>query len=181
METQVKKLVDLSGLSDSSLKKATVQYILKKGLKRPLSKLVALVGHPCAQEQIGKINSEFPRKIRDVGDETDPGTGKPLTAAIIDTMSHNSAVLIGEGFDIALKDNLTINSKTGQVFVKRDSTGRPDDRFQKCVAAEIPPEIPISESDAYKGSQQGVGRSRRHKKRRSKKTLRRNKVRRNMH
>jgi hypothetical protein len=179
METQVKKLVDISGVSDPDLKKATVQYILKNGLKRPLSKLIALVGHPCAQEQVEKINSEFPRKMKAVGDETDPGTGKPLKLAIIDMMSHNAAVLIGEGFDIALKDNLQINSVTGQVVVNRDSTGKPDDRFLKCAAAEIPPQTPIAESDPYKGSQQG--RSRKHKKRHIKKTLRRIKKRRNMH
>lgn len=203
MEAQVRNLVDISGLSDPSLKKATIQYILKKGIKRPISKLVALVGHPCAQEQIEKINIDFPRKMKDVGDTTDPGTGKPLTAAIIDMMSHNAAVIIGEGFDIAFKDNLNINSVTGAVTVKRDSSGKPDDRFLKCAAAEVAIETPEpvaeklapktiyknpsdfreflqKQSDPFKGSQQGVGRTRKQK-RKQKKTLRRRKIRRNMH
>jgi len=174
------RLVELSGL-DPLLKKTTASYVRKNGLTRPVSKLAALLNHPCSQEQIEKINNELHRKIRAVEGEVDPGTGKPLSAAIIDMMSHNAAKIIGEGFDVAFKDNLNVNSVTGEITVKRDANGEPDSRFLKCAAAEISPEMPKgSESDPYNGSQQGVGRTRKHKKR-AKKTLRRRKVRRNVH
>lgn len=173
------RLVELSGL-DPLLKKATASYIRKNRLTRPVSKLAALLNHPCSQEQVDKINKELYRKIRDAEGEVDPGTGKPLSFAIIDMMSHNAAKIIGEGFDIAFKDNLNVNSVTGEITVKRDASGQPDSRFLKCAAAEVTPGMPSSESSAFKGSQQGLGRTRKQKKR-SKKTLRRRKVRRNMH
>lgn len=205
MEAQVRRLVDLSGLSDPLLKKETEKFILKKGLKRPISKLIGLVGHPCAQEQIENINKEFRRKYDAAGDEE--GIIKPfLRDEILESMAHNTASIVGEGFDIAFKDNLQVNSVTGAVTVNRDpTTGQPDTRFTKCAAAEVPLEMPApspaqqklgpktvyknpsdfreflqKQSDPYKGSQQGVGRTRKHKKR-AKKTLRRRKVGRNMH
>ena len=181
MDSQVRKLVDISGLTDSRLKTATAEQIVKnKFIKRPISKLITLVGHPCAQEQIEKVNKEFARKYTAAGDEE--GIVKPfLRDEILETMSHNAASIIGEGFDVAFKDNLNVNSVTGQITVKRDASGQPDSRFLKCAAAEVSLETPKgSESDPYKGSQQGVGRTRKHK-RRSKKTSRRRKVRRNVH
>lgn len=184
MEKQVRQLVDLSGLQDPDLKNATVKYILKNGVKRPISKLVALVGHPCAQEQIEKDNIEFKKKYtryEQQGLLDELGLLKTNKEELIDSYAQMMASIIGEGFDVAFKDNLQINSKTGQVVVTRNPvTGQPDSRFLKCAAAEIPLETPLKESDPYKGSLQGLGRTRKHK-RKSKKTLRRRKIRRNMH
>ena len=177
-----KRLVDLSGLKDPLLKNETIKYIRKNGVKRPIEKLVQLLNHPCSQEQIEKINIQFQRKYYSLDDsDVDVGSGKKLKDVVLDTMSHDSAQIIGEGFDIAFKDNLNINSVTGAVTVKRDASGKPDPRFEKCTSAEISLEMPKgSESDPYKGSLQGFGRTRKHK-RRAKKTLRRRKMRRNMH
>lgn len=174
------KLVELSGLSNPLLKKETFVQIRKKGIKRPIKKLIELLNHPCSQEQVEKINREFERKYNAAGDSE--GLVKPFARdEILETMAHNAASIIADGFDIAFKDNLNINSVTGQITVKRDASGQPDSRFLKCAAAEVPAGMPVAnESSAYKGSQQGVGRTRKHKKR-SKKTLRRRKMRRNMH
>lgn len=176
--SNAQKLVDLSGLSNPLLKKETILQIRKKGIKRPIKKLVELLNHPCSQEQVEKINGEFERKYRQAGDSE--GLVKPFARdEILESMANNAASIIADGFDVAFKDNLNINSVTGQITVKRDASGNPDSRFLKCAAAEVPAEVP-SESDPYKGSQQGLGRTRKHKKR-SKKTLRRRKVRGNMH
>lgn len=184
MEKQVKSLVELSGLDNRDLKNATVKYILKNGVKRPISKLINLVGHPCAQEQIQKDNIEFKKKYQryeQQGMLDEMGLLRTNKEELIDSYAQMMASIIGEGFDIAFKDNLQINSKTGQVVVNRDPiTGQPDSRFIKCASAEIPLETPVSESDPYKGSQQGLGKTRKHKKH-GKKTLRRRKMRRNMH
>jgi hypothetical protein len=174
------RLVELSGLTNPILKKETVVQIRKKGIKRPIKKLVELLNHPCSQEQIEKVNSEFERKYNSAGDEE--GIVKPfLRDEILESMAHNAASIIADGFDVAFKDNLNINSVTGQITVKRDASGNPDSRFLKCAAAEVPAGMPVAnESSAFKGSQQGLGRTRKQKKR-SKKTLRRRKMRRNMH
>ncbi len=185
MQKQVKQLVDLSGLTNPELKAATVAAVLKNGIKRPIAKLISLVGHPCAQEQIEKINTAFKTKYdryESQGMLDEIGISKTNEQELIDSTAGMVAPIIGEGFDIAFKDNLQINSVTGAVTVKRDpATGKPDSRFLGCAAAEVSLEVPKgSESDPYKGSQQGLGRTRKHK-RRAKKTLRRRKVRRNMH
>jgi hypothetical protein len=208
MEVQATRLVNVSGLQDSKLKKSAVDYIVKnKLIVRPISKLIALLSHPCSEEQIQNINKEFERKYKylvdsDSLDDVGPDL-KPNGVSLIQSMGKTAGLIIGEGFDIAFKDNLNINSVTGAITVKRDAEGNPDTRFTKCAAAEVSLETPEpaapkvapvtiyknpadfreflqKQSDPFKGSQQGVGRTRKHKKR-SKKTLRRRKVRRNMH
>jgi hypothetical protein len=180
------KLVQLSGITDPELQEAIrVEIKTKNLIKRPMEKLVALLAHPCAQEQIERINSEYKKKYdryveEDALDEIglDYQTNKQN---LLKSVAGMTAPIIAEGFDIAFKDNLQINSETGQVVVKRDSTGQPDTRFLKCAAAELPPETPKSNvADPYKGSLQGLGRTRKHK-RKAKKTLRRRKMRRNVH
>jgi hypothetical protein len=207
MEDKAIRLVNVSGLQDSRLKKSAVDYIVKKRLiVRPINKLIALLSHPCSEEQIEKINKEFERKYKylvdtDSLDDVGPDF-KPNGVSLIESMGQTAGLIIGEGFDIAFKDNLSINSVTGAVTVNRDAFGNPDTRFTKCAAAEVPLETPAplvklgpktvyknpsdfreflqKQSDPFKGSQQGTGKSRKYKKH-SKKTLRRRKVRRNMH
>lgn len=205
MEKQAKQLVEISGLQNQALKDATVKYIVKdKLITRPIPKLITLLSHPCSVEQIDNINSEFDRSYNNLDDsDTDPGTGKPLRQVLIDMKAHNASRIIGLGFDVAFKDNLKVNSETGAVVVNRDAMGQPDPRFTKCAAAEVSIEMPKpaeekigpktvytdpnsfkeflqKQSDPYKGSQQGVGRTRK-RKHKSKKTLRGRKVRRNVH
>jgi len=178
-----KHLVDLSGLADPILKAETIKFIRKNGITRPIQKLVQLLNHPCSQEQIENINKQFSRKYYEAGDAE--GLIKPFARdEILESMAHDSAEIIGKGFDIAFKDNLNVNSETGAVVVKRDpTTGQPDTRFQKCAAAEASLEMPSNESSAFKGSLQGLGRKRKTRKhsKKARKTLRRHKVRRNMH
>lgn len=184
MQSQIRRLVDLSGLTNSELKAATVAAILKNGVRRPIATLISLIGHPCAQEQIEKINIAFKSKYDrydEAGMLNDIGISKTNKQELIESTAAMVAPIIGEGFDIAFKDNLQINSVTGAVTVTREpGTGKPDSRFLKCAAAEVPLEMPGRESDPFKGSLQGLGRTRKHK-RRAKKTLCRRKVRRNMH
>lgn len=173
MDTQIKKLVDLSGIENELLKPEIIKFIKIRGIKRPISKIINLLNHPCSQEQIGKINSEFKRKYKSYEDQgmlDEIGLTKSNKQELIESMAHNAASIIGEGFDVAFKDNLNVNSVTGQITVNRDAYGQPDSRFLKCAAAEVALETPKgSESDPYKGSQQGQSRSRKHKKK-SKKT-----------
>lgn len=186
MEAQAKRLVEVSGLKNPTLKKSAIDYIVKKKLiVRPISKLVSLLAHPCSEEQIEKINTEFERKYKmlvDTDSLEDVGPDlKRNDISLIESMGQTAGLIIGEGFDVAFKDNLNINSVTGAITVKRDANGDPDTRFLKCAAAEVALETPApvaeklapktiyknpsdfreflqKQSDPFKGSQQGVGR-----------------------
>ena len=157
MEKQLKTLVELAGVDDLILKKATLDALLENRPTTPLPRLAELLSHPCNREQIDLIKKTFKESYYTInqGDQTDY-----LKSVKLESSARNLAGILGTGTlsqDIYLSD------------------GTPDPRV--ACFKNLANKSTISESDPYKGSQQGLGRKKKRNTRKaskkSKKTLRR--------
>lgn len=157
MEKQLKTLVELAGIDDVILKKATLAALLENKPTTPVPRLVELLSHPCNKEQIDLIKKAFKESYYtiDQGNQTEY-----LKSIKLESSARNLAGILGTGTlsqDIYLSD------------------GTPDPRV--ACFKNLATKTTVNESDPYKGSQQGIGRkkgrkTRKHSKK-SKKTFRR--------
>lgn len=161
MEKQIRFLVDLAKIDDPALKEKVVQKLLTRKLPLSFPKLVELMGHPCTEEHLQIGNKQWNEQL---ARSKNNNTLTKLLPESYETMSEVFAQIIGEH---KLQTHYLLS-------------GKPDPRMPKCVGADLNIPTKYSESDPFKGSQQGVGRTRKQK-RNQKKTLRRRKIRRNMH
>lgn len=151
MEKQLKTLVELAGIDDPILEKATLEKLLKRKIDTPVPRLVELLSHPCNKEQIDLIKNSFKDQYYSKNLQGQP----ELKNVLLESRSVNLAGILGTG---KLSQDIYLN-------------GTPDPRV--ACFKNLPGKV-VNESDPYKGSQQGSRRrkTKKHSKK-YKKTLRR--------
>jgi hypothetical protein len=149
MDKQLKTLVELAEIDDPILKKATLAALLNRKIETPVARLAELLSHPCNKEQIDLIKRSFKQQYYSETVQADPD----IQEILLESKSRNLAGIIGTG---TLSQGIYLND------------GTPDPRVEcfKNLAGKS-----ANESDAFKGSQQGLGRKKR-KTRKSSKKLR---------
>ncbi len=153
--------------------------------RRAFSTLDRLSKHICSYEVLaGNITRavETTNRIKEDPDSTPEMITAPIKSALEAIAAH-----IVDGYDFVDEDHFEFDQDGNPIKVNETNRERKPNCYNylmkpildRAQSADFR-EFLQKQSDPFKGSQQGVGRTRKHKKR-SKKTLRRRKVRRNMH
>lgn len=181
--SQASQLLDASNFPASlnKYKKILIQAIVNKSVntppaeRRPFDTLLKLASHPCSREPL-EIDAfpNYQKRVEEAFKMEDPMI-PPEEHAL--NLAATIAVHLVDGFDVLSKKHFIFDSNGNVVNVTKKEMPR---YGRMCIPYLLRKEqegqfrqFLKDQSDPYKGSQQGLGKTRRHKKRKSKKTNKR--------